>query len=194
MSTGAGPVTADDVDTAVDIVAEALSSRIGADWHVMAAPGDWTCWETVEHICDGLFFYATQLVPVRAGFEWAGYPFGYRERRPGGPEGTIYSDPDTGQAGLVRILNSCGGLLSSLVRTAAPELRAHHMWGRSDREGFAAMGIVETLAHYHDIAAALDTEWGPPADLCGRVLARLFPDAPARHRSARNVPLGRRAR
>lgn len=41
------------------------------------------------------------------------------------------------------------------------------------------MGIVETLAHTHDVAAGLSLSWTPPNDLCDRVLARLFPDAPA---------------
>lgn len=40
------------------------------------------------------------------------------------------------------------------------------------------MGIVETLVHTHDLAQGLGFAWNPPADLCSRVLARLFPDAP----------------
>lgn len=40
------------------------------------------------------------------------------------------------------------------------------------------MGIVETLVHTHDVAAGLSLSWTPPRDLCDRVLARLFPDAP----------------
>ena len=40
------------------------------------------------------------------------------------------------------------------------------------------MGIVETLVHTHDLAAGLGLDWTPPAELCARTLARLFPDAP----------------
>jgi hypothetical protein len=40
------------------------------------------------------------------------------------------------------------------------------------------MGIVEALVHTHDLAEGLGLVWAPPADLCSRVLARLFPDAP----------------
>jgi hypothetical protein len=40
------------------------------------------------------------------------------------------------------------------------------------------MGIVETLVHAHDLAEGLGLAWDPPGDLCSRVLARLFPDAP----------------
>jgi len=38
--------------------------------------------------------------------------------------------------------------------------------------------VVETLVHTHDVASGLGLEWAPPADLCERALARLFPDAP----------------
>ncbi|GAA3369899.1 hypothetical protein GCM10020367_14380 [Streptomyces sannanensis] len=40
------------------------------------------------------------------------------------------------------------------------------------------MGVVETLVHTHEMAEGLGLDWNPPADLCGRVLHRLFPDAP----------------
>jgi hypothetical protein len=65
-----------------------------------------------------------------------------------------------------------------MVRTMPPEVRAHHVMGLSDPEGFAAMGVVEILVHMYDLAEGLGLEWDPPADLCARVLARLFPDAP----------------
>jgi hypothetical protein len=40
------------------------------------------------------------------------------------------------------------------------------------------MGVVETLVHTHDLAEGLGLALAPPADLCSRALARLFPDAP----------------
>jgi hypothetical protein len=64
------------------------------------------------------------------------------------------------------------------VRTTPPQVRAYHVFGTSEAEGFAAMGIVETLLHTHDLAQGLGLAWSPPADLCSRVLARLFPNAP----------------
>jgi hypothetical protein len=41
------------------------------------------------------------------------------------------------------------------------------------------MGVTETLLHGHDAAQGLGVPWDPPADLCARVLSRLFPGAPA---------------
>jgi hypothetical protein len=73
-----------------------------------------------------------------------------------------------------------GALLAAMVTTAPPQVRAHHSYGRSDPAGFAAMGVVEVQVHMYDVAAGLGIEWTPPEDLCNRVLARLFPDAPAR--------------
>jgi hypothetical protein len=40
------------------------------------------------------------------------------------------------------------------------------------------MGVVEVAVHVHDVAAALEIDWRPADDLCDRVLARLWPDAP----------------
>jgi hypothetical protein len=66
--------------------------------------------------------------------------------------------------------------LDRAVQLAVAVLREAPQW--SDPEGFAAMGVVETLVHTHDLAEGLGLAWTPPSDLCSRVLARLFPDAP----------------
>lgn len=76
------------------------------------------------------------------------------------------------------MLEACGGLLTALVRTTPAQVRAYHSYVESDPEGFAAMGVVETLVHTHDVAEGLGLAWSPPAGLCARALGRLFPDAP----------------
>jgi hypothetical protein len=170
-------ITTDDLEYAVDAMVAALRAVGDRDWHVPAGGLEWDCWETVEHVSDDLFSYATQLGPKPPPL--TGYlPFGAVERRPGGPEETIFADPAAGTEGLLQVLQASGALLVAMVKTAPPDLRAYHGYGISDPEGFAAMGIVEILVHMHDIAQGLGIEWNPPADLCGRVLARLFPDAP----------------
>ncbi|UGT62606.1 maleylpyruvate isomerase N-terminal domain-containing protein [Nocardia asteroides] len=97
-------------------------------------------------------------------------------RRPGGPVNMIHADRAAGPEGLLRVLAACGALLAAMVRVTPPDVRAHHVYGVSDAEGFAAMGLVETLVHTHDLARGLDLPWTPPAELCARALHRLFPD------------------
>ncbi|MGA8248243.1 MAG: hypothetical protein WB797_15165, partial [Nocardioides sp.] len=41
--------------------------------------------------------------------------------------------------------------------------------------GLRRHGVTETLVHGHDASLGLGVAWEPPADLCLRVLARLFP-------------------
>ncbi|WP_035798937.1 maleylpyruvate isomerase N-terminal domain-containing protein [Kitasatospora mediocidica] len=176
-STPVGPVTADDVDLAVDALIDALTPVLQQDWHVLADDSDWDCWEVVEHICDDLFAYAGQLAPKRPPLD-THVPIAYQSRRVGGPPATIFADPKAGQAGLLQVLDATRAFLTALVRTSSPDVRAHHVFGVSDPEGFAAMGVVEVLAHGHDVALALGLDWAPPADLCARVLRRLFPDVP----------------
>jgi hypothetical protein len=172
-----GPVTADDVDEVLAAAVRGLGSRLDRDWRVAAGELDWDCWETVEHVADDLFAYAAQLTAKSPPLT-AYLPIEFRQRRPGAPDSTILADPKAGTAGLVKILDACGGLLSSVVRTTAPTVRAYHPYGISDAEGFAAMGLVEMLVHLADVASVLEFEWAPAEDLCARVLFRLFPEAP----------------
>jgi hypothetical protein len=171
------PVTAADVDLAVDTAIRALSGALTHDWHVAAGGLDWDCWETVEHMSDDLFAYAVQIAPKRPPLD-GHVPFAWRRRRPGGPALTIFVDHGEGPASLLQVLEASGALLTAMVATSSPGTRAHHVFGVSDPEGFAAMGVVEALVHTYDVAAGLEIDWTPAADLCDRVLYRLFPTAP----------------
>ncbi|MET9015866.1 MULTISPECIES: hypothetical protein [Streptomyces] len=173
-----GPVTAADVERAVRSALATLRAAEALDWSVTAGSLEWDCWETVEHLADDLFSYAVQLGPANPPLD-THVPFAWSRRRPGGPANAVFADREAGTAGLLHVLDASGALLTAIVRTAPPTVRAHHVFGASDPEGFAAMGVVETLVHTHDVAEGLGLEWTPPADLCDRVLARLFPDAPA---------------
>jgi len=170
------PVTADDVAITVRLAVETLADA-PADWENPAGTLTWTCWETTEHIADSLFYYAAQIgrtPPPEPG----PVPFTWVAQREGGPGGSVFADRASGPAGLLQVLDACGALLTAVVRTTPPTARAHHVFGLGDPEGFAAMGIVEVLVHTHDVAAGLGLPWHPPAALCARVLARLFPDVP----------------
>jgi hypothetical protein len=177
-SDGLLPVTADDVGQAVQLAVSTLREVPPAAWDSRAGSLEWDCWETIEHLCDAVFSYAVQLAPPTPPLD-GDVPFLCESRRPGGPDNAIYADRAAGPAGLLQVLEASGGLLTAMVRTTPPQVRAYHSYVASDPEGFAAMGVVETLVHTHDVAAGLGLAWTPPAGLCARVLARLFPDAPA---------------
>ncbi|MGI8879061.1 MAG: hypothetical protein ACR2KJ_00820 [Jatrophihabitans sp.] len=172
-----GPITADDVDAVVRRAVDALGGVVEQDWHVPAGSLDWDCWETLEHVADDLFAYAGQLVPVPAPTT-GDVPFEIRQQRAGGPHSTIFARAEDGNAGLIQVLETCGGFLTAVVRTARPETRAHHIFGVVDPSGFAAMGVIEVLVHLHDLAGGLGFEWEPDSALSNRVRVRLFPDAP----------------
>ncbi|MEU1437876.1 VOC family protein [Streptomyces sp. NPDC005786] len=171
------PVTADDVTAAVRLAVDTLTESPAEDWRIPAGTLTWDCWETVEHLSDDLFAYAVQLAPRKPSLETE-VPYRWAPEREGGPWNAVFADPEAGTAGLLQTLEASGALLAAMVRTASPDVRSFHSYGVSDPEGFAAMGIVETLAHTYDVAAGLSLSWTPPQDLCDRVLARLFPDAP----------------
>ncbi|GAA3724310.1 hypothetical protein HDA32_002905 [Spinactinospora alkalitolerans] len=173
----ASPVTADDLDRAVQLALAVLREAPSAAWDRRAGSLEWDCWETAEHLGDDLFAYAVQLGPRTPPLD-GDVPFAWESRRSGGPASAVHADRAAGPAGLLQVLEACGALLAAMVRTTPPRVRAHHVYGVSDPEGFAAMGIVETLVHTHDLAEGLGLAWTPPADLCSRALARLFPDAP----------------
>ncbi|MGE6738508.1 hypothetical protein, partial [Streptomyces sp. NPDC059900] len=171
------PVTPDDLDRAVQLALGVLRGAPSDAWDGKAGSLEWDCWETVEHLSDDLFAYAAQLGPRQPPLDDE-VPFIWEPRRPGGPSNAIHANRAAGPAGLLQVLEASGALLIAMVRTAPPTTRAYHGFGISDPEGFAAMGIVETLVHTYDLAEGLGLPWAPPADICARALVRLFPDAP----------------
>lgn len=174
-----GPVTADDVTEAVRLSIAALRDAPGDRWDAPAGDLAWTCWQTAEHLADDLFAYALQLGPERPPLTGL-VPVVYRSEFPGGPMSTIFVERSAGADGLLQVLDGCGALLAAMVRVTPREVRSHHGFGAADPEGFAAMGVVETLVHVHDIAAGLGLPpFTPPSALCARTLHRLFPHAPA---------------
>jgi hypothetical protein len=170
-------MNADDVTRAVTLAVDTLTPAAGRDWSVPAGPLSWSCWETVEHMADDLFAYAAQLAPAAPSVT-THVPFGWQRRRAGGPPLTVFVDPGEKPAGLLTVFEACGAMLAAVVATAPGDRMSFHNYGASDASGFAAMGVVEVLAHTWDVAAGLDLAWHPPGDLCAAALARLFPSAP----------------
>ncbi|MFJ5073181.1 hypothetical protein ACIP8Z_01065 [Streptomyces sp. NPDC088553] len=170
-------VTADDVDLAVRLAVGALRDAPADGWAGKAGSLEWDCWETVEHLANDLFYYAVQLGPQSPPLD-THVPIALSRKRPDGPTVFLHADRDAGPAGLLQVLEACGALLVAMTRTTPPQVRAHHAAGVSDPEGFAALGVVETLVHMHDVTEGFGLAWTPPSALCSRALVRLFPGAP----------------
>jgi hypothetical protein len=138
------------------------ASQVG--WDLRAGEIDWTCRDTLDHLANALCGYAASLAN------------GLGERRRHHPRN---GDPSALPADLLEIVVGFAGVLAAVAEGADTTTRAYHPAGMADRDGFVAMGCDEILVHGHDIATGLGIEYRPPGALAGRVLARLFPWAPA---------------
>jgi hypothetical protein len=153
MTADRTPVTAADVTLTVQFAAAELGRAPTDAWGNQAGALEWDCWETVEHIADGLFAYAFQLTPATP--EGGYVPIAMTSTRPGGAESAIHVDRENGPTGLMQAVEGCGALLVAMVTTTTPGTRAWHPHGTSDPEGFAAMAVTEILVHGHDAAQGL---------------------------------------
>ncbi|MFD5142700.1 GNAT family N-acetyltransferase [Streptomyces sp. NPDC058401] len=157
-------MNSEDIDTAVSLTTRALREVAHLDWEVPAAGLDWSCRDTAVHVAEDFTAYAAQLT-VRATDAYVPLE--------------IRAEEGTGPAGLVDLIEATGGFLSAAVALAGPGARAWHPYGDAGADGFAAMGVVETLLHTHDILGGLGVhDWEPDPALAERVLDRLFPHLP----------------
>ncbi|CAL9608265.1 hypothetical protein SUDANB58_05579 [Streptomyces sp. enrichment culture] len=167
-------VGGEDVRRVVRLAVETLRRADAPDLDSRAGTLEWTCRETLEHLADDLFTYAARFGLAEPPTS-ALLPFRTRSDRSGGPANVISIEPDSGIEGHLLVLEACAGLLASALLAAPSDTVAYHVFGPSDPEGFAAMAVVETLVHTHDVCQGLNLEWSPPGELCERVLDRLFP-------------------
>jgi hypothetical protein len=156
-------VTADDLDSVISCVMSGLLPITDRDWSVRAGTLEWDCWHTAEHIGDCLMSYAWQL---------AVQPSGRYVRA------VATAEKGASPAEVLEFAVTGGRVLASMVRTSRAHVRAYHPAGMADPEGFAGMGCHEALLHGNDIAQAFGLSLDPPRDVCRRVLARIFPQAP----------------
>ncbi|CQR59833.1 maleylpyruvate isomerase N-terminal domain-containing protein [Streptomyces leeuwenhoekii] len=163
------------VREAVAHCVKTLSATPSSDWSAPAGGLEWSCWETLEHLADDLLTYALRFGLARP-MDVPRVPLRISSERPDGPANVIFGDRAAGPGGLLTVVEACGGLLATAVDSAVPTTLAPHVFGASDPEGFAAMGVVETLVHTYDIAQGLRSDGVPPEDLSRRALGRLFPD------------------
>ncbi|GAB3661962.1 hypothetical protein [Glycomyces tarimensis] len=170
-------VTGEDVELAVHLTAQTLGEAPAEAWDRQAGPMECSCWDAIDHLNNGMFSYALRLAPPTPRVP-GGVPLLWERPGVDGPLLPITGDRSKGPATQLELLVAMGGLVSGMARGRTPDVRAWHIWGVADPEGFAAMGVAETILHAFDLAEGLGLEWHPPADLCARTLARLFPDAP----------------
>ncbi|MFC9454920.1 hypothetical protein [Streptomyces sp. NPDC056983] len=167
-------VDGEDVRRVVTLAVDVLKGADSPAWEAKAGTLEWTCWETLEHLADDLFTYAARFGLAKPPTDTL-LPFRTSSDRSGGPANVIFVDRAAGPDGLLTVLEACGGLMASVLRTAPSTTVSYHVFGPSGPEGFAAMAVVETLVHTHDITQGLHRQWSPPRELCERVLRRLFP-------------------
>jgi len=156
-------ITADDLDTAVSCVVDALRPTVDQDWSKPAGSLDWTCRATAEHLAQAHLHWASQLA-VAAPTQYVRWSATAQQLAP--------------PAGVLDFVEAAGRILALVVRAAPPQTRAYHPWGIGDPEGFTAMACTESLIHGHDLTSTLAEPLTPPADLCARLLARAFPHEP----------------
>ncbi len=160
-----------DVTEVAERCAAFLDGVVERDWTVVVPGMDWTVAETVAHASGCLLWYATDIT--------------------GGPVELSTTEvdvrPDASPADLVRTLRSFAAVLAAVVDATPADARGWHPWGVSDAAGFAGMGCDEMLVHTHDAARGLGLEFEIPAHLAGKVLTRMFPEAPTDRDPARTL-------
>ncbi|GAA1679282.1 hypothetical protein GCM10009830_27950 [Glycomyces endophyticus] len=163
-------MTGEHVLEAAAVSVAALRKGDREAWSNQAGPMEMSCWDALEHLHNGVFSYALRLsgpegwMPGGPLIGWDPLPIRF-DREEG---------PETG----IQVVSMMSGMVAAAVDARGPEVRAWHVWGVADPEGFAAMGVVETLAHVFDLTQGLGVDFDPPADLVAPALARLFPEAP----------------
>jgi hypothetical protein len=156
------PVTSADLRSSASLCTESLR-RLDPDlWDKLAYGLEWTRSKTAAHIADSLDYYSGDLaMRSQEHLESAGLHY---------QEGTV-----EGAAGQI---DFSAASLARVAEATPANVRAFHPTGMADPEAFLAMGCVEILMHGHDAVVGTEAEFDPDNELCGRVLARLFPWAP----------------
>jgi hypothetical protein len=139
-----------------------LTSVDGQEWSARAGELTWSVAEVVAHLADVCGFYAVHLAVQST----SRLRFDVR----------LHSEASVPER--LATVNALASHLAQIIDSAPADARGWHQWGMADRAGFAAMACDELLVHGGDIALGWTQPYEPDADLCRRVLARLFPWAP----------------
>jgi uncharacterized protein (TIGR03083 family) len=153
----------EDLRRSVAAAAQALEASAGADWSVAAGDLEWSCRRTLDHAIDANVWYAANLAThVTEDVDVL---------RDGSPESAPITD-------VLQALVISGHILARVAEATPAGGRGYHGAGMADATGFVAMGCDETLVHAYDIGRGLGVPFLAPADVCDRLVRRLFPWAP----------------
>jgi hypothetical protein len=156
---GDAPFTVDDFDTLSELVLAAWGSAVERDWSVPAGTLEWSCFTTADHTVDCVFSYAFFL----ASRAQDAYP----------PFCELHALPGATPADVVDGLRAACTMLSSVIKTAEPDVRAILDYRPEPTTGsppdFAARGAHELILHAYDVCTGLDVPFDPPRELCQRL-------------------------
>jgi hypothetical protein len=156
-------IASQDVREAAEHCVASLEPHAAADWAASVPGLAWNVRITAEHLVDLLGFYtlhlaAGSLKPLRLD---------------------VRCHDGLPNEELLAIVISEAHALATVAELVGPDARAFHFHGATDPSGFVALAVSELLVHSHDLARAFGGTLQPRGDLAARVLARLFPTAPA---------------
>jgi len=157
------PMRPDDLPLAAARCRDTVTPWLDRDWSVPAGDLEWSCRRTLNHIVDTQLFLAgnaalrstARVLPVRG------------------------DQPDADLATLPAAVVTAATILDRVVAGMDAGERGFHPAGQLDAEGFRAQGCAEILQHTYDIANGMGETFRAPDDLAGRIVARIFPWAPA---------------
>ncbi len=151
------PLDSDDLIAITDHCVGTLAGLVDRDWQTPAAGLDWTCRETLEHLC-GLSY--APMLALRATTI---------------PKLAFAVHPDFPIDWLLVTMRTTAVIVAEVARAAPADARAFHPAGTADASGFVAMMADELVLHTHDIASAFDAPYRPDGFSTRRILGRLFP-------------------
>lgn len=147
----------DDLIAVADHCVGTLHGLTDRDWDVQAANTEWSCRETLEHVC-GLSY--APILALRSPV-WIDLAFGVAK---GVPIGWVLVTART-----------MAVIVAEVARAAPAETRAYHPCGLADPAGFLAMTASELVLHTADIATAFGAPYRPDEFTTRSILDRLFP-------------------
>jgi hypothetical protein len=152
----------DDVIAAATAAEAALRPVADHDWSVQAGPLEWDVERTIAHMIGATAKYTLYLASRCQHFIGV----------------SVTRWPDATNEEVIDSIVPVATGLAAVAAATPPEVRAYHVTGPSSAADYIGRACVELLVHTDDALTGLAVAFAPPADLCQRVLARQFPEAP----------------